>query len=163
MRDRTKEIVKDGFLSLVNNAAAIRGAKAGPLWLTIVMFVLSVLLPVVPIFVSNITTKGDSFLNSYPYGLERYFTQVAMDIEDIAIRSIGDIVPKIVVIAGNLQLYYQFLYLVKRDCSREFSGIEPCETMFMILRDTFDINTNDFYLLDRLNMRSVYLEMPKVL
>ena len=82
MRDRTKEIVKDGFLSLVNNAAAIRGAKAGPLWLTIVMFVLSVLLPVVPIFVSNITTKGDSFLNSYSYGLERYFTQVAMDIEE---------------------------------------------------------------------------------
>ena len=81
MKDRTKEIVKDGFASLVNNAAAIRGAKAGPLWLTIVMFVLSVLFPVVPIFVSNITTKGDAFVSSYSYGLERYFTQVAMDIE----------------------------------------------------------------------------------
>ena len=82
MKDRTKEIVKDGFASLVNNAAAIRGAKAGPLWLTIVMFVLSVFLPVVPIFVSNITTKGDSFLSSYTYGLERYVTKVAMDLED---------------------------------------------------------------------------------
>ncbi len=82
MRDRTKEIVKDGFASLVNNAAAIRGAKAGPLWLTIVMFVLSVFLPVVPIFVSNITTNGDSFLNSYSYGLERYVTKVGMDLED---------------------------------------------------------------------------------
>ncbi len=81
MRDRTKEIVKDGFLSLVNNAAAIRGAKAGPLWLTIVMFILSVLLPVVPIFVNNITTNGDAFVSSYSYGLERYFTQVAMNIE----------------------------------------------------------------------------------
>ena len=81
MKDRTKEIVKDGFASLVNNAAAIRGAKAGPLWLTIVMFVLSVFLPVIPIFVNNITTNGDSFLSSYSYGLERYFTQTAMDIE----------------------------------------------------------------------------------
>ena len=81
MRDRTKEIVKDGFGCLVNNAAAIRGAKAGPLWLTIVMFVLSVFLPVVPIFVSNINTKGDSFLSSYSYGLERYVSQVALDLQ----------------------------------------------------------------------------------
>ena len=82
MKDRTKEIVKDGFGSLVNNAAAIRGAKAGPLWLTIVMFVLSVFLPVIPIFVSNITTNGDSFLSNYSYGLERYVTKVAMDLND---------------------------------------------------------------------------------
>ena len=82
MRDRTKEIVKDGFGCLVNNAAAIRGAKAGPLWLTIVMFVLSVFLPVVPIFVSNITTKGDSFLSSYSYGLERYVTKTAIDLKN---------------------------------------------------------------------------------
>ena len=81
MRDRTKEIVKDGFGCLVNNAAAIRGAKAGPLWLTIVMFILSVFLPVIPIFVSNINTKGASFLNSYSYGLERYVTQVALDLQ----------------------------------------------------------------------------------
>ena len=81
MKDRTKEIVKDGFASLVNNAAAIRGAKAGPLWLTIVMFILSVLLPVVPIFVNNINTSGSSFLSSYSYGLERYVTKVAMDLE----------------------------------------------------------------------------------
>ena len=81
MRDRTKEIIKDGFGCLVNNAAAIRGAKAGPLWLTIVMFVLSVFLPVVPIFTNNITTKGDSFLSSYSYGLERYVTQTALALQ----------------------------------------------------------------------------------
>ena len=81
MKDRTKEIVKDGFASLVNNAAAIRGAKNGPLWLTIVMFILSVFLPVVPIFVSNITTNGDSFLSSYSYGLDRYATKVALDMQ----------------------------------------------------------------------------------
>ena len=82
MKDRTKEIVKDGFASLVNNAAAIRGAKNGPLWLTIAMFVLSVFLPVIPIFVTNITTSGDSFLSSYSYGLERYVSKVAVDLKD---------------------------------------------------------------------------------
>ena len=80
MKDRTKEILKDGFGSLVNNAAAIRGAKSGPLWLTIVMFVLAVFLPIIPLFVSNITTKGDSFLSSYSYGLERYVSKVATDL-----------------------------------------------------------------------------------
>ena len=81
MKDRTKEIVKDGFASLVNNAAAMRGAKNGPLWLTIVMFILSVFLPVIPIFVSGITTNGDSFLKSYSYGLDRYATKVALDMQ----------------------------------------------------------------------------------
>ena len=82
MKARTKEIIKDGFGSLVNNAAAIRGAKAGPFWLTLVMFILSVFLPVIPLFVSQATTKGSSFLNSYSYGLERYVTSIAMDLKN---------------------------------------------------------------------------------
>ena len=82
MKDRTKEILKDGFGSLVNNAAAIRGAKSGPLWLTIVMFVLAVFLPIIPLFVSNITTTGDSFLSSYSYGLENYVSKVAIDLKN---------------------------------------------------------------------------------
>ena len=82
MKDRTKEIIKDGFGSLVNNASAIRGAKAGPFWLTLVMFILSVLLPVIPLFVSQVTTQGSSFLSRYSYGLERYVTSIAMDLKD---------------------------------------------------------------------------------
>ena len=82
MKARTKEIIKDGFGSLVNNAAAIRGAKAGPFWLTLVMFILSVFLPVIPLFVQQATIKGSSFLNNYSYGLERYVTSVAMDLKD---------------------------------------------------------------------------------
>ena len=82
MKDRTKEIIKDGFGSLVNNAAAIRGAKAGPFWLTLVMFILSVLVPVIPNLVSQSNTKGSSFLNNYSYGLERYVTSIAMDLKD---------------------------------------------------------------------------------
>ena len=81
MKARTKEILKDGFGSLVNNASAIRGAKNGPLWLTILFFIFGILLPIVPLFVAQATTKGSSFLNNYSYGLERYVTSIAMDLE----------------------------------------------------------------------------------
>ena len=81
MKERTKEILKDGFGSLVNTAAAIRGAKNGPLWLTILFFVFGILLPVIPLFVSQATTNGSYFLNSYSYGLERYVTSMALDLQ----------------------------------------------------------------------------------
>ena len=82
MKDRTKDRIKDGFGCLVNNAAAMRGAKNGPLWLTIVMFFLSILLPVLPLFISAANTKGSAFINSNSYGLERYITAVATDLKD---------------------------------------------------------------------------------
>lgn len=82
MRDRTKEIIKDGFGSLISNASAMRGAKAGPLWLTIVFFVLALLLPVIPLFVAQANTNGSSFLNTYSYGLEKYVTTMAIELKD---------------------------------------------------------------------------------
>lgn len=80
MKDRTKEIIKDGFGSLVNNASAIRGAKNGPLWLTIVMFVLTIVTALVPNFITQTTRTGSSFLNSYSYNLEQYVTSIALDL-----------------------------------------------------------------------------------
>ena len=82
MKARTKEIIRDGFGSLVSNASALRGAKAGPLWLTIVMFFLALLLPIIPIFSQQVTTNGSSFLNSYSYNLDRTVTSVAMDLKN---------------------------------------------------------------------------------
>ena len=82
MKERTKETLRDGFGCLVNNSAALRGAKNGPLWLTIVMFFLSILLPVLPLFISAANTTGSAFISSKSYGLERYVTQVATDLKD---------------------------------------------------------------------------------
>ena len=81
MKDRTKDRIKDGFGCLVNNAAAMRGAKNGPLWLTIVMFFLSILLPVLPLFISAANTQGSAFISSNSYGLERYITEVATELK----------------------------------------------------------------------------------
>ena len=82
MKARTKEIITDGFGSLVSNASALRGAKAGPLWLTIVMFFLAILLPIIPIFASQVSTNGSTFLNKYSYNLDRTVTSVAMDLKN---------------------------------------------------------------------------------
>ena len=79
MKARTKEAIRDGFGGIVNNAAAMRGAKNGPLWLTIVMFFLSILLPVLPLFISAANTNGSAFIRNNSYGLETYITQIAMD------------------------------------------------------------------------------------
>ena len=82
MKERTKEVLRDGFGVLVNNAAAIRGAKNGPLWLTIVFFVLSLFLPVLPIFISQVNVNGSTFLNKYTYGLEKTVTAMAIELKD---------------------------------------------------------------------------------
>ena len=82
MKERTKEIVRDGFGQLISNASALRGAKAGPLWLTILFFVFALLLPIIPIFVSQVTTNGSTFLNNYSFNLDRTVTSVAMDLKN---------------------------------------------------------------------------------
>ena len=82
MKTRTKETLKDGFGCLINNAAAMRGAKNGPLWLTIVMFIVAILLPVLPLFISATNSNGSDFIKSNTYGLERYVTKTAQDLKD---------------------------------------------------------------------------------
>ena len=81
MKDRTKQTIADGFGGLFKNATALRGAKNGPLWLTIVMFFASILLPVLPLFVSTNNASGSSFIKSNSYNLEKYVTKTALDLK----------------------------------------------------------------------------------
>ena len=91
MKERTKETIRDGFGSLINNAAAIRGAKNGPLWLTIIFFVLSLLLPVLPIFISQLNVQGSTFIKTYSYGLEKYVPVLATELKNNKVEmSISD-------------------------------------------------------------------------
>ena len=82
MKERTKEVLRDGFGSLINNAAALRGAKSGPFWLTLVMFILSLFLPILPIFVTQANQKGSSFLGSNSYSLEKYLPSIGLDLKN---------------------------------------------------------------------------------
>lgn len=80
MKARTKEIIRDGFGGLIKNNVAIRGAKNGPLWLTIVMFFLSILLPILPFFISGVSASGGAFIKNSSYGLEKYIPVTAMNL-----------------------------------------------------------------------------------
>ena len=64
-----KATVRRVFGSLINNAQAIDGAKFSPWWIGLIMFILGLLLPVLPLFVSSARTNGTSFLSNAEYGL----------------------------------------------------------------------------------------------
>lgn len=68
-QDAKKVTVKRVFGSFVNNATAIDGAKFSPWWVGLIMFILGLLLPVLPLFVSAAKTEGTTFMSSYEYGL----------------------------------------------------------------------------------------------
>lgn len=82
MKDRTKETLKDGFGSLINNACAIRGAKNGPLWLTILMFVFTLIFAVLPTTIDQLKRNGSTFIKSYSYNLETYVTDSALKLKN---------------------------------------------------------------------------------
>ena len=71
MKERTKDLLKDSFGSLVSNNRAISAAKTAPIWLTLIIFLLSVLLPVIPVTVFYANQKGSQFINANSFGLEK--------------------------------------------------------------------------------------------
>ena len=106
MKERTKETLRDGFGVLINNAAAIRGAKNGPLWLTILFFIFSILLPVVPIFVTQMNVNGSSFLSTYSYNLERNVTSVALDLKERNVEFVIGETHQLTIKENNNQIDY---------------------------------------------------------
>lgn len=55
--------------SLINNDACIEGGRKRPWWIAIIIFFISMILSVVPVFVQTITKKGASFVDT-TYGYE---------------------------------------------------------------------------------------------
>lgn len=68
-KDARKENLKRTFGSLINNACAVDGAKYSPWWIGLIMFILGLLLPILPLFVTSAKTQGVSFMANYEYGL----------------------------------------------------------------------------------------------
>ena len=79
MKERTKDILRNSFGSLVSNDRALAAAKTAPLWLTILMFFLAVLLPVIPITVYYASQSGSTIVKSNSYGLKTTFGQFALE------------------------------------------------------------------------------------
>jgi len=80
MSKETKETLKNVFGSFINNARAVEGARHTPWWVAIIFFIVSLVLAVLPTFVSTLNASGASFLSSYSKDLDvqiSYFVQDA--------------------------------------------------------------------------------------
>ena len=70
MSEATKENLTTIFKSIYSNDAAMQGARHNPWWVAVIFFLISIILPIIPIFVSSAKTYGSSFIASKSYDLE---------------------------------------------------------------------------------------------
>ena len=82
MKPKTKFVIASFFKSLFSNDAAIDGAKKAPWWMAVVMFVLSIGLPLIPLAVSGANTRGSDSFGKYALGTDRYLTEAAIPMKD---------------------------------------------------------------------------------
>ena len=79
MKERSKDLLKNSFGSLISNDRALAAAKTAPLWLTILMFFLAVLVPVIPITTYYASQNGSTIVKANSYGLKTTFAQFALE------------------------------------------------------------------------------------
>ena len=79
MKEKSKDLLKNSFGSLVSNDRALAAAKTSPLWLTIIIFILGVLLPLVPITTAYASVSGAAGVNTNSYGLKNTVSHFALE------------------------------------------------------------------------------------
>ena len=77
MSPKTKFTLVSIFKSLISNQAAIDGSKESPWWIAAIFLVISVILPLIPNFVTLSNYNGNSFIATYNYGLDEQMTRFA--------------------------------------------------------------------------------------
>lgn len=70
MSPRTKNILLNGFKSIISNQAAIDSAKETPWWIAVILALFAVILPLIPTYVTLNKAYGSSFLASATYGVD---------------------------------------------------------------------------------------------
>lgn len=68
--------------SLISNPACVEGGRHRPWFLAVPIFILSMLISIIPIFVQTYIREGDSSIKSYSYGLEVSMQRFAEDINE---------------------------------------------------------------------------------
>ncbi len=79
MSPETKEKVVAIFKSIISNESAIQSARHNPWWAALIVFLLSIIIAVIPIFVSYNSSYGSSFVASKTYGLDTTLTVLFTD------------------------------------------------------------------------------------
>ena len=68
--------------SLINNDACVEGGRKHPWWIALIIYFLSMVLALIPVFVQTITKKGSSAVSQNTNGMEVFTQRFAEDISD---------------------------------------------------------------------------------
>ena len=71
MKEKTKTFLSNFFGGLISNQRAMDGAKTNPWWVAVIIGIFGIVLPVLPITISQAKTYGASFLASNKYNFDQ--------------------------------------------------------------------------------------------
>ncbi len=80
MKPKTKKFLSNFFFGLLSNDHAIEGSKSNPWWVALIIAIFSVLIPVIPITVSQAKTYGASFLDTYTYRFDQNIAKATVEL-----------------------------------------------------------------------------------
>ena len=80
MKPKAKKFLSNFFFGLFSNDHAIEGAKSNPWWVCLIIALFAVVLPVIPITVTQAKTYCASFLSNYTYRFDQNIATATVDL-----------------------------------------------------------------------------------
>lgn len=81
MSPKTKNIAINSFKGIISNQACIENGKEAPWWLAILFLLVSILIPLIPNFVSLNNAYGASFVSNATYGLDTGLARASIQLK----------------------------------------------------------------------------------
>ena len=80
MKPKAKKFLSNFFFGLFSNDHALEGAKSNPWWVCLIIALFAVVLPVIPITVTQAKTYGASFLSAYTYRFDQNIADLTVNL-----------------------------------------------------------------------------------
>ena len=81
MSPKTRNILVNSFKGIISNQACVDNGKEAPWWLAIIFALVSVIIPLIPGFVSLDKAYGASFLNNGSFGIDRGLSEAFVSLK----------------------------------------------------------------------------------
>ena len=79
MKPKTKSFLLNFFGGLISNDRAIEGAKTNPWWVALIIGLFGIILPVLPITISQVKTHGNDFLSANKYNFDQNIASLTVE------------------------------------------------------------------------------------
>ncbi len=81
MSPKTRNILVNSFKGIISNQACVDNGREAPWWLAILFALVSVIIPLIPNFVTLDKAYGASFLNNGTFGMDRGLAEAFVDMK----------------------------------------------------------------------------------